>query len=77
MFTQRIVALQKMASFTLINEWNIEIPLWLTSNLLDLWTVDHRSIEQDAIYPLRSILASDQMHLVYLNELGDVQDLPI
>lgn len=36
-----------------------------------------RSTEQDNVYPFRAILSSPQMHVVYLDELGAVQDLPL
>jgi predicted transposase/invertase (TIGR01784 family) len=36
-----------------------------------------RAAEQSKVYPHRSLLNGDQVHRVYLDELGDVQDLPI
>ena len=35
-----------------------------------------RNIEQTKIYPLRAFLNSDQVHRVYLDELGDIHQLP-
>jgi len=36
-----------------------------------------RATEQDDIRPHRSLLAGDQVHRVYLNELGDIRQLPL
>lgn len=36
-----------------------------------------RSTEQDDVHPWRAILSSAQMHRIYLDELGDVRQLPI
>lgn len=36
-----------------------------------------RSIEQSNSYPYRSLLNCDQVHRVYLNELGEIQQLPL
>jgi predicted transposase/invertase (TIGR01784 family) len=36
-----------------------------------------RNIEQSDIYPHRSLLNSDQVHRIYLDELGDIQQLPV
>jgi predicted transposase/invertase (TIGR01784 family) len=36
-----------------------------------------RSIEQSDSYPYRALLNSDQVHRVYLNELGDICSLPL
>jgi predicted transposase/invertase (TIGR01784 family) len=36
-----------------------------------------RSLEQTKIYPHRSLLNGPQVHRIYLDELGDGQDLPI
>jgi predicted transposase/invertase (TIGR01784 family) len=36
-----------------------------------------RGIEQTVITPYRSLLAGEQVHRVYLNELGDVAQLPL
>lgn len=36
-----------------------------------------RSIEQSDIYPHRGLLNSNQVHRVYLNELGDIRSLPL
>jgi len=36
-----------------------------------------RSIEQSNIQPYRALLNSDQVHRVYLDELGDIRSLPI
>ncbi len=36
-----------------------------------------RSIEQSDIYPHRGLLNSPQVHRVYLNELGDIRQLPL
>jgi predicted transposase/invertase (TIGR01784 family) len=36
-----------------------------------------RSAEQKDIYPYRALLNSDQVHRVYLNELGDLAQLPL
>jgi len=36
-----------------------------------------RSIEQSNIQPYRALLNSDQVHRVYLNELGNIRSLPI
>lgn len=35
-----------------------------------------RNIEQSNTYPLRAFLKSDQVHRVYLDELGDIHQLP-
>jgi predicted transposase/invertase (TIGR01784 family) len=31
-----------------------------------------RGTEQDSLYPYRNLLNSDQVHRIYLNELGDI-----
>ncbi|MBW4657507.1 MAG: Rpn family recombination-promoting nuclease/putative transposase [Drouetiella hepatica Uher 2000/2452] len=36
-----------------------------------------RSAEQSEVHPYRSLLGSDQVHRVYLNELGDIRQLPM
>ncbi|NDJ20041.1 Rpn family recombination-promoting nuclease/putative transposase, partial [Myxacorys almedinensis] len=36
-----------------------------------------RSIEQDEIYPHRTLLGGDQVHRVYLDELGKIRSLPL
>ena len=36
-----------------------------------------RSIEQSDIYPHRALLNSNQVHRIYLNELGDIRQLPL
>jgi predicted transposase/invertase (TIGR01784 family) len=36
-----------------------------------------RSTEQSDIYPHRSLLNGDQVHRVYLDELGDIRQLPL
>lgn len=36
-----------------------------------------RSIEQNNIYPHRSLLSGGQVHRVYLDELGDIRSLPL
>ncbi len=36
-----------------------------------------RSIEQNNIHPYRALLNSEQVHRVYLNELGDIHELPL
>ncbi|BAS58590.1 hypothetical protein NIES2135_19020 [Leptolyngbya boryana NIES-2135] len=36
-----------------------------------------RSTEQDDIHPHRSLLNGEQVHRVYLNELGEIRSLPI
>lgn len=36
-----------------------------------------RSIEQDEIYPHRGLLDSEQLHRVYLDELGQIRQLPL
>ncbi|MBU7582094.1 MAG: DUF2887 domain-containing protein [Nostoc sp. TH1S01] len=36
-----------------------------------------RSIEQADIYPYRALLNSNQVHRVYLDELGDIRQLPV
>lgn len=36
-----------------------------------------RSIEQSNSHPYRALLNSDQVHLVYLNELGTIRQLPL
>lgn len=36
-----------------------------------------RSIEQSDIYPYRALLNSNQVHCIYLNELGDIRSLPL
>jgi predicted transposase/invertase (TIGR01784 family) len=36
-----------------------------------------RSSEQTVTHPYRSLLNSDQVHRVYLNELGAIEDLPL
>lgn len=34
-------------------------------------------MEQKNIYPYRALLNSDQLHRIYLNELGDIRELPL
>jgi predicted transposase/invertase (TIGR01784 family) len=36
-----------------------------------------RSMEQSKVYPHRSMLNGEQVHRIYLDELGDVQSLPV
>jgi predicted transposase/invertase (TIGR01784 family) len=36
-----------------------------------------RNIEQSNIYPHRSLLNGDQFHRIYLDELGDIRQLPV
>jgi predicted transposase/invertase (TIGR01784 family) len=36
-----------------------------------------RSTEQSKVYPHRSLLNGEQMHRIYLDELGDVRSLPV
>lgn len=36
-----------------------------------------RSIEQNETHPHRALLNSDQVHRVYLDELGDIRQLPV
>jgi predicted transposase/invertase (TIGR01784 family) len=36
-----------------------------------------RSTEQEKIHPYRALLNSDQVHRIYLNELGAIEDLPL
>ena len=36
-----------------------------------------RSVEQSNVHPYRSLLGSDQVHRIYLDELGDLQQLPL
>jgi predicted transposase/invertase (TIGR01784 family) len=36
-----------------------------------------RSMEQKDVHPYRALLNSDQFHRIYLNELGDIRDLPL
>lgn len=36
-----------------------------------------RSIEQSNVYPYRSLLAGEQVHRVYLDELGNIRQLPL
>jgi predicted transposase/invertase (TIGR01784 family) len=36
-----------------------------------------RSIEQSDIYPYRALLNTEQVHRVYLDELGDIRSLPV
>ncbi|MBE9199305.1 MULTISPECIES: Rpn family recombination-promoting nuclease/putative transposase [unclassified Nodularia (in: cyanobacteria)] len=36
-----------------------------------------RSIEQSDIYPHRTLLSGNQVHRVYLDELGDIRELPL
>jgi predicted transposase/invertase (TIGR01784 family) len=36
-----------------------------------------RSMEQKDTYPYRALLNSDQFHRIYLNELGDIRELPL
>jgi predicted transposase/invertase (TIGR01784 family) len=36
-----------------------------------------RSTEQDDTYPYRALLNSNQVHRIYLNELGAIEDLPL
>lgn len=36
-----------------------------------------RSVEQSNLHPHRSLLNGDQVHRIYLNELGEVQSLPV
>ncbi len=37
----------------------------------------NRSMEQKDLHPHRSLLQGDQVHRVYLNELGDIEALPL
>jgi predicted transposase/invertase (TIGR01784 family) len=37
----------------------------------------NRSIEQGDIHPYRALLSSEQVHRVYLNELGEFEQLPL
>jgi predicted transposase YdaD len=34
-------------------------------------------MEQKDVHPYRALLNSDQFHRVYLNELGDIRELPL
>jgi predicted transposase/invertase (TIGR01784 family) len=36
-----------------------------------------RSMEQNTIHPYRALLNSDQVHRIYLDELGAIEDLPL
>lgn len=36
-----------------------------------------RSMEQSESYPYRALLKSDQVHRIYLNELGAIEELPL
>lgn len=36
-----------------------------------------RSTEQDKVYPHRSLLNGEQVHRIYLDELGDIRSLPV
>jgi predicted transposase YdaD len=36
-----------------------------------------RSIEQKSTYPYRALLESDQVQIIYLDELGNIRDLPL
>ncbi|NJM47661.1 MAG: Rpn family recombination-promoting nuclease/putative transposase [Alkalinema sp. RU_4_3] len=36
-----------------------------------------RSMEQNDTYPYRALLNSDQVHRIYLNELGAIEELPL
>jgi predicted transposase/invertase (TIGR01784 family) len=36
-----------------------------------------RSVEQTDTHPYRALLGSDQVHRIYLNELGKIEDLPL
>ncbi|NJK54032.1 MAG: Rpn family recombination-promoting nuclease/putative transposase [Leptolyngbyaceae cyanobacterium SU_3_3] len=36
-----------------------------------------RSVEQSQVHPYRSLLNSEQVHRIYLDELGDVRSLPL
>lgn len=36
-----------------------------------------RSTEQDKVYPHRSLLNGEQVHRIYLDELGNIQSLPV
>ncbi|MBD2627348.1 Rpn family recombination-promoting nuclease/putative transposase [Trichormus variabilis] len=36
-----------------------------------------RSMEQGEIHPYRSVLSSEQVHRVYLDELGEIEQLPL
>jgi predicted transposase/invertase (TIGR01784 family) len=36
-----------------------------------------RSVEQDDVYPHRAWINSDQLHRIYLDELGDIEQLPL
>jgi predicted transposase YdaD len=36
-----------------------------------------RSMEQKDRHPYRALLGSDQVHRIYLNELGKIEDLPL
>ena len=36
-----------------------------------------KKTEQDELFPHRSFLNGDQLHRIYLDELGDIQQLPL
>jgi predicted transposase YdaD len=36
-----------------------------------------RSTEQKVTYPYRALLESEQVQIIYLNELGNIRDLPL
>jgi predicted transposase/invertase (TIGR01784 family) len=36
-----------------------------------------RSIEQNSTYPYRALLESEQVQIIYLDELGNIRDLPL
>ena len=36
-----------------------------------------RKVEQNQTHPYRALLKSDQMHRVYLNELGEISQMPL
>lgn len=36
-----------------------------------------RNIEQSDIFPYRALLNSNQVHRIYLNELGNIRQLPL
>lgn len=42
-----------------------------------LFIYPSRKVEQKNLYPHRSLLNGEQVHRIYLNELGDVQQLPL
>ncbi len=56
----------------------LPLDIWVFLPKLDAPIIyPSRSTEQSDIYPHRSLLNGDQVHRVYLDELGDIRQLPL